>query len=537
MWQQGYLPVADSLAYSALVAALPIITMLVMIGVLRKPPWAAALAGLGTALVVAIGVYGMPTALAISSVTYGAAFGLFPICWIVFWAITLYRLTLESGKFEIIKDNIGGLTSDRRMQAILIAFALGAFIEGSAGFGTPVAVAATMLVGLGFTRFYAAGICLLANTAPVAFGSIGIPIIALAGLTGFPEMELSGWVGALCAPISLFIPAYLIWVMGGFSAVRGVLPAVIICGVAYAVTQFSVSNFIGPELVDITSGLACMVALVLLLMVWKPVDEFRLEGETSATLELESHGFKSSLHAWSPYLFLVGLVLLWTLPWFKGTVLETMTMRIEWPGLHNLVARMAPIVGEATPYGAVFTGNWASAAGTACMFATICSAAVLGVSPGAYVRLLGSVFQQLFLAIVTVASILGFAFLMNYSGAAATLGLAFASTGVVFPFFSAILGWLGVFMTGSDVSSNALFANLQVITANQLGLDPVLMASSNSAGGVMGKMISLQSIAVAGAATLMSSSEQVRLFRFTLKHSIFLASMMGLLTMAYAYLL
>ena len=537
MWQQGYLPVADSLAYSALVAALPIITMLVMIGVLRKPPWAAALAGLGTALVVAIGVYGMPTALAISSVTYGAAFGLFPICWIVFWAITLYRLTLESGKFEIIKDNIGGLTSDRRMQAILIAFALGAFIEGSAGFGTPVAVAATMLVGLGFTRFYAAGICLLANTAPVAFGSIGIPIIALAGLTGFPEMELSGWVGALCAPISLFIPAYLIWVMGGFSAVRGVLPAVVVCGVTYAVTQFSVSNFIGPELVDITSGLACMVALVLLLMVWKPVDEFRLEGETSATLELESHGFKSSLHAWSPYLFLVGLVLLWTLPWFKGTVLETMTMRIEWPGLHNLVARMAPVVGEATPYGAVFTGNWASAAGTACMFATICSAAVLGVSPGAYVRLLGSVFQQLFLAIVTVASILGFAFLMNYSGAAATLGLAFASTGVMFPFFSAILGWLGVFMTGSDVSSNALFANLQVITANQLGLDPVLMASSNSAGGVMGKMISLQSIAVAGAATLMSSSEQVRLFRFTLKHSIFLASMMGLLTMAYAYLL
>jgi L-lactate transport len=535
MWQQVYLPVADNLALSALVAALPIAVMLVMIGVLRKPPWAAAIAGLGTALTIAIGVYGMPTGLAVSSVTYGAAFGLFPICWIVFWAIVLYRLTLESGKFEIIKDTIGGLTSDRRMQAMLIAFALGAFIEGSAGFGTPVAVAATMLVGLGFTRFYAAGICLLANTAPVAFGSIGIPIIALAGLTGFPEMELSGWVGALCAPVSLFIPAYLIWVMGGFKAVNGVLPAVIVCGVSYAATQYGVSNFIGPQLVDITSGLAAIVALVLLLQVWKPADTFRLEGESEATMELKSHGFKPALHAWSPYLFLVVLVLLWTLPWFKNSVLETLTMRIEWPGLHNLIERMPPVVGEATPYGAVFTGNWGSAAGTACMFSTMLAAATLGVAPGTYVRLLGSVFQQLFLAIVTVASILGFAFLMNYSGAAATLGLAFATTGVLFPFFSAILGWLGVFMTGSDVSSNALFANLQVITANQLGLDAALMASANSAGGVMGKMISLQSIAVAGAATLMSSSEQVQLFRFTLKHSIFLASIMGLLTMVYAY--
>jgi len=537
MWQQVYLPVADSLAYSALVAALPIVVMLVMIGILQKPPWAAAVAGLGTALVIAIGVYGMPTGLAVSSVTFGAAFGLFPICWIVFWAIVLYRLTLESGKFEIIKDTIGGLTSDRRMQAMLIAFALGAFIEGSAGFGTPVAVGATMLVGLGFTRFYAAGICLLANTAPVAFGSIGIPIIALAGLTGFPEMELSSWVGALCAPISLFIPAYLIWVMGGLSAVRGVLPAVAVCGISYAAVQFGVSNFIGPQLVDISSGLAAIVALVLLLQVWKPADEFHLEGETGATLELKSHSFKPALHAWSPYLLLVVLVLLWTTPWFKGAVLETVTMRIEWPGLHNLVARMPPVVGEAAPYGAVFNGNWGSAAGTACMFSTMAAAAVLGVSPAAYIRLLGSVFNQLFLAFVTVASILGFAFLMNYSGAAATLGLAFAATGVVFPFFSAILGWLGVFMTGSDVSSNALFANLQVITANQLGLDAALMASANSAGGVMGKMISLQSIAVAGAATLMSSSEQVKLFRFTLKHSIFLASMMGLLTMAYAYLL
>ncbi len=535
MWQQVYLPVANNLALSALTAAIPILVLLVMIGVLRRPPWAAAIAGLGTSLIVALFVYGMPASLAVSSVGYGAAFGLFPICWIVFWAIVLYRLTLESGKFEIIKDSIGGLTSDKRMQAMLIAFALGAFIEGAAGFGTPVAVAATMLVGLGFNPFYAAGICLLANTAPVAFGSIGIPVVALAGLTGFPEMELSSWVGMICAPVSLFIPTYLMLVMGGWKALRGVLPAAAICGIAFSATQFGVSHYIGPQLVDIASGLVAITAIVVLLQFWKPADEFHLEGEHSATVEIKTHSFGPTLHAWSPYLFLVVLVLLWGTTWVKVNVLETVTTMIQWPGLHNQVLRMAPVVAEPTPYGAVFNGNWASAAGTACMLATMAAAVALGVSPGKYIRLLGSVFKQLFLAIVTVTSVLGFAFLMNYSGMAATLGLAFASTGAVFPFFSALLGWLGVFMTGSDVSSNALFANLQVITANQLGLDPALLASANSAGGVMGKMISLQSIAVAGAATLMSSSEQVKLFRFTLKHSIFLASVLGMVTMFYAY--
>jgi lactate permease len=536
MWQQIYLPVANNLALSALTAAIPILVLLLLIGVMRKPPWVAALAGLGTSIVIAISVYGMPASLAASAVGYGAAFGLFPICWIVFWAITLYRLTLESGKFEIIKDSIGGLTSDKRMQAMLIAFALGAFIDGAAGFGTPVAVAATMLVGLGFNPFYAAGICLLANTAPVAFGSIGIPVVALAGLTGFDEMELSGWVGSICAPVSLFIPTYLMLVMGGWKALRGVIPAAAVCGIAFAATQFGVSNYIGPQLVDIASGLVAIVAMVMLLLVWKPKDEFRLAGEHNATMELKTHRFGPTLHAWSPYLFLVALVLLWGTTWFKNNVLETVTTMIQWPGLHNQVIRMMPVVAEPTPYGAVFNGNWASAAGTACMLATMAAAATLGVSPGAYIRLLGSVFKQLFLAIVTVTSVLGFAFLMNYSGMAATLGLAFASTGVLFPYFSALLGWLGVFMTGSDVSSNALFANLQVITANQLGLDPVLMASSNSAGGVMGKMISLQSIAVAGAATLMTSAEQAKLFRFTFGHSIFLASVLGMVVMLYAYI-
>lgn len=536
MWQQIYLPVANSLPLSALTAATPILVLLVLIGILRRPPWVAALAGLGTSFLIAVLVYHMPASLAVSAVGFGAAFGLFPICWIVFWAIVLYRLTLETGKFEIIKDSIGGLTSDRRLQAMLIAFALGAFIEGAAGFGTPVAVAATMLTGLGFSRFYAAGICLLANTAPVAFGSIGIPVVALAGLTGLPQMELSGWVGSICAPVSLFIPSYLILVMGGVKALRGVVLAAAVCGVAFSATQFGISNFIGPQLTDIASGLVAIVALVLLLNVWKPADEFHLQGESTAAVEIRSHGFGPTLHAWSPYLFLVVLVLLWGSSWFKNDVLETVTVVIQWPGLHNLVARMPPIVGEPTPYGATFTLNWLSAAGTACAFATMAAAAVLGVSLGAYIRLLGSVFRQLFLAIVTVVAVLGFAFVMNYSGAAATLGLAFATTGFIFPFFSALLGWLGVFMTGSDTSSNALFANLQVITATQLHINPAILASANSAGGVMGKMISLQSIAVAGAATEMGTEEQVKLFRFTLKHSIFLASVMGVITMLYAYL-
>jgi lactate permease len=535
MWQQVYLPVANSLTLSTLTAAIPIFVLLLLVGIMRKPPWVAGLAGLAASFVVAIGAYEMPVPLAVSSVGYGAAFGLFPICWIVFWAVVLYRLTLETGKFEIIKDSIGGLTSDRRLQAMLIAFALGAFIEGAAGFGTPVAVAATMLAGLGFSRFYAAGICLLANTAPVAFGSIGIPVVALAGMTGIPELELSGWVGSICAPVSLFIPAYLILVMGGVSALRGVLPAAAVCGISFATTQFLVSNFIGPQLTDIASGLVAIVCMVLLLSVWKPADSFHLEGETEVTYDVKSHGFWKTVHAWSPYLFLVVLVLMWGTSWFKNNVLETATMVIQWPGLHNLVARMPPVVGEPTAYAALFTFNWLSAAGTACMLATMAGAAVLGVSPAGYVRLLVVVFKQLFLAIVTITSVLGFAFLMNYSGAAATLGLAFASTGFIFPFFSALLGWLGVFLTGSDTSSNALFANLQVVTANQLGLDPAILASANSAGGVMGKMISLQSIAVAGAATEMKSSEQAQLFRFTLKHSIFLASVLGMITMVYAY--
>ena len=534
MWQQNYVPVADSLALSTVAAAIPIFVLLLLIGILRKPAWIAALAGLVAALFVAIGIYGMPAGLAVSSAGNGAAFGLLPIGWIVYWAVVLYRVTLETGKFEIIKDSIGGLTSDRRLQAMLIAFAFGAFIEGAAGFGTPVAVAAAMLAGLGFSPFFAAGICLLANTAPVAFGSIGVPVVTLAGTTGIPELELSAWVGRLCAPISLFIPAYLVLVMGGFRGLKGVWPAAIVCGVCFASVQFTISNFIGPQLVDILAAITAIIGLVILFKFWQPKDNFVLEGEHQAAVTPKSHAFGPTLLAWSPYLFLVIFVLVWGYPVTKA-MLETTNIVFDWPGLHNQITRTAPIVAAPSPYGARFTLNWLAAAGSACALATVASAIVLRVSPLKYLSILGKVLKQLAFSLATIAMVLGLAYVMNYSGATVTLGEAFAKTGVLFPYFSAMLGWLGVFLTGSDTSANALFGNLQVVTAKSLGLDPSMMAASNSAGGVMGKMISLTSLAVAVAATGMQRSEEGKLFRFTVKHSVFLASLLGVIATIYAY--
>jgi lactate permease len=535
MWQQAYTPNDSGLALAAIVASAPILVLLYLLGVARKPAWMAALSGLATGLVLALFFYQMPVGLALSSVAYGAAFGMFPIGWIVFWAIILYRITLVTGRFEILKDSIGSLTDDRRLQALLIAFAFGAFIEGAAGFGTPVAVAAAMLAGLGFSPFYAAGICLLANTAPVAFGSIGIPVITLAGITQLPLQDLSTWVGRICAPVSFFVPTYLIMVMGGWKAVRGVLPAVLGCGLAFAGAQFYVSNYLGPQLVDIVSSLSAIGTMLLLSILWKPKDTFHLEGESGARVALKKHPIGEVLLAWSPYAFLVMFVLLWGEVEVKN-ILNQATMMINWPGLHNLVERVPPVTGKASPYAAVFTFNFFSASGTACMFAAFLSAIVLRVSPSQMAGVFATACKQLALSMLTIASVLGLAFLLNYCGATGTMGLALAATGVLFPFFSAILGWLGVFLTGSDTSANALFGNLQVVTANKLGLDPVLMAASNSAGGVMGKMISLQSIAVAAAATGMKPEDESKLFRFTLRHSVILASVIGLVVVAYNYL-
>ncbi len=526
MWQQTYTPIGGSLGLSALVAAIPIFALLFVLVALRLPAWKASLIGLAAATGVALGAYHMPGGPLLGSILYGAAFGLFPIGWIVYSAIVLYRVTVETGKFEIIKDSVGGLTDDKRLQALLIAFSFGAFIEGASGFGTPVAVAAAMMTGLGFTPFYAAAICLLANTAPVAFGSIGIPVITLAGLTGLPLRDLSANVGRICAPVSLFIPGYLVGVMGGWKAVRAVLPAVVVCGVAFAGTQFVVSNFFGPYLTDILGSLLAIICLVALLKIWRPRGAEAPPGHRHSAGEV--------IWAWMPYGLLVIFVSLWGIDAVK-LLLNKATYIFPWPDLHNQILRVPPAVGKAGPYPALYTFNMLSAAGTSCFLAAVCSALLLRVSVGQFLRILGATAKQLFFPEVTIATVLALAYLMNYSGATATLGLAFAATGALFPFFSALLGWLGVFLTGSDTSSNALFGPLQVVTATKLHLNPALMAAANSSGGVMGKMISLQSIAVAAAATRMPHEDEAKLFRFTLRHSIFLACVIGLVVVFYAY--
>jgi lactate permease len=532
MWQQNYTPVANSLGLSTLLAALPIFVLLYLLGIKRKPAWISALIGLAATIVVAGAVYRMPVGMMLSSVGYGAAFGLFPIGWVVFCSILLYRVTLESGKFDILKDSIGHLTSDPRLQVLLIAFAFGAFVEGAAGFGTPVAVSAAMLAGLGFSPFYAAAVCLLANTAPVAFGSLAIPITTLAGTTGLPIDRLSAGVGRICAPVSLIIPAYLIVVMGGWKSLRAVLPAAAVCGIFFAGTQFAISNFVGPTLTDILASLAAMAALVVLFRVWKPADKYDA-GEHHTASEVTVHGGGEVFRAWVPYGLLVVLILLWGYRPLQIRLNAT-NLAFAWPGLHNLVQRVPPVVGQASPYGAMYTFNWLSAAGTACLIAAILAAIVSGLTLKQFGKVFVHTVKQLILAELTYAAVLGLAYLMNYCGATGTLGLAFAATGALFPIFSSLLGWLGVFLTGSDTSANALFGTLQVVTATKLGLNQVLMASANSAGGVMGKMISLASIAVAAAATNMKPEDEGRLFRFTLKHSVILALAIGLVTMFYA---
>jgi lactate permease len=536
---------------SAVVAAIPIIVLFIMLGALRKPAWISAVAALISALAVSLVAYGMPVKLALASTVYGAAYGMFPIAWIVFASIMLYRIAVDTGKFEIIKDSVGGLTDDRRLQAMFIAFSFGAFIEGAAGFGAPVAVSGAMLAGLGFSPFYAAGICLLANTAPVAFGSIGIPVVTLANVTGLPLLPVSAMVGRLCAMISVIIPGYLVVVMTGPKKALEVWPAIVACGLSFASVQFYVSNYMGPELTDIMSSLTCIVVMVAVLKLWKPKNISRLEGDQPASVSLSKHTAGEIALAWSPYLLLVLFVLAWGEPDIKGAIdrwtnslmpsvlphSATVLNGIDVPGLHNLITRIPPVTPQPSPYAAVFTFNWLSASGSACFLAILATAVVLRVRPSKVVSAYVDTFRQLKFALVTIASMLGLAYLMNYSGMTSTLGLALAGTGKAFPFFSAVVGWLGVFLTGSDTSANALFGNLQVVTANALGLNPILTASVNSAAGVMGKMISVQSIAVAVAATGMSRDDESRLFRFTIKHSVLLMVVMALLSMMYAYVL
>jgi len=561
IWHQTYYLFGQGLAVSTLLAALPIFTLLFLLGVLRKAAWFAGSAGLVVALALAIIGYGMPVKAAVSAAAYGGAFGLLPISWIIFWAIALFRVTVETGKFEIIRDSIGNLTPDPRLQALLVAFSFGAFLEGGAGFGTPVAVAATMLVGLGFSPFSASAICLLANTAPVAFGAIGIPVITLAGTTGLPLNKLSGAVALMCSPAALILPVYLIVAMGGFRAMSGIWLPALGAGVSFAVVQMLVSVFMGPQLSAILAALSSMAVLIVILRIRHrkatnaeisaeaafaeiprsdlnaiSSKHFPKSGNATMTKVSSSHTINQILYAWVPYALLVFCVVLWGIAPIQR-VLNKGSLVFAWPWLNNVVVRMPPVTSAPSPYHAVFSLSLFSAAGTACMVATFLAAICLKVSLRRFGKLLLGVVRQLAIPIVTVSLVLGIGILMNYCGATATLGLAFASTGKLFPIFSPFLGLLGVFLTGSDTSSNALFGNLQVVTAAKLGLDPVLMAAANAAGGVMGKMISVQTIAVAAAATGLSVMDQSRLFRFTLKHSIILGLLIGGLALLYTYVL
>lgn len=546
MWPQTYSLFGLGLFSSALLTATPLFTLLFLLGVLRKPAWLAGLFGLAVALLLACGGYHMPVAIAVSAAGEGAAFGIFPITWIVFSALALFRVTSDTGKFAIIKDSVGRLTPDPRLQAMLIAFAFGAFLEGAAGFGAPVAIAATMLTGLGFSAFSASAVCLLANTAPVAFGSIGIPIVTLALTTGLPADKLAAAAGQLCAPVAFLIPGYVVIALWGFKGMAGAWVPALLTGATFAGVQLGVSNLMGAPLTDILASLASMAVLVGYSRIQRrerqtafvstrhrDIDEI-VKDETLEK-DAPSHSTATVLYAWLPYGLLVLCVLLWG--WKPvHTALDSLSFSFPWPWLHDMVRRMPPIVVQPAAYHAIYNVNWFAASGTACMVAAVLSAICYRMPPMQFVRVLFSVAKQLLLPTLTVTSVLAVAFVMSYCGATATLGLAFAATGKIFPFFSALLGWLAVFLTGSDTAANALFGNLQTITATKLGLSPVLMAATNSVGGTMGKMISLQTIAVAAAATGISTANQARLLQFTLKHSVLLVCVVGCVAMLLAYL-
>lgn len=539
MWTQNYQPVLDSLGLSAAAAALPLLVLGYSLGIGRIAAWKASGYALVAALIIACVIARMPLVPALAAAVYGAVFGLFAIGWMVYAAILLFDIVVASGRFDDIRRSLAAISPDPRIQALLIAFAFGAFMEGASGAGTPVAVSAALLAGLGFPPLLAGGICLLANTAPVGFGALGLPVVTLAAVTDLPLMPLSAAVGRICPIVGLIIPAYLTLVLAGRRGSKAVWPAVAVAGGTFATVQFLVANFIGPQLADILSALATIAAMLALLQVWQPPGDYRLPG---AALSRPDHvavstsplGRSAALKAWTPYLLLVVLVLAWGAPPVQR-YLDRSTLRVNIPGLHNVVERQPPVVDAANRYPAVFVFNWLSANGTACFLAAVLAAIWSGLGRRRLVSVMMTTGRRLVLPELAIALLMALAFVMNYAGTTATLGLALSATGPSFPFFSAYLGWLGVFLTGSDTSSNALFGNLQVVSARALGLNPILMAAVNTCGGVIGKMISVASISVAAAATGMPTSDESKLFRFTFWHSVMLTAAIGGVSLAYAY--
>jgi lactate permease len=574
-WTQNYDPLGNPVL-STLVAALPIVLLLGLLATNRVSAPLAALIGLLAAIAAAVLVFTPPevhdpdsggriawAGTVLAATGNGAAFGLLPIGWIVLAAIFLYALTVETGQFEIVKHSVVALSDDRRIQALMIAFCFGAFVEGAAGFGTPVAISAALLMGAGFRPLHAAALALIANTSPVAFGALGTPIITLAKVTQPEGVKLAEWTfllsqmaGRQLPFFSLIVPAWLVWTMAGWRGVVGVWPALVVCGGSFALVQFLVSNFVGPELVDVAGGLISLAALALFLRVWKPAETWRFPHETAdpPAAAAPAHSHRQVLYAWVPWLLLSVLVFVWGLPQVKTTLDRFTTPEIPVPLLHGVVHRTPPVVpepkpGEPPPPGekAVYSFNWLSATGTGIFLAAVLSAFWLRVGPWQFLRTFGRTCVRMRWPLFTIACMLALAFVTRFSGMDATLGLAFTRTGWLYPFCAPLLGWLGVALTGSDTSSNALFGSMQKITAERLagtGVLPasvtplravLLLATANSTGGVMGKMIDAQSIVVSAAATQQPGQEGA-ILRAVFWHSLALAVLMGLLVLAQAYL-
>ena len=530
-WTQNYTPLGN-LYLSAVVAAVPVVVLLGSLAFFHVKAHVAALLGLATALLVALFVYQMPGALAFSAALNGALFGILPIGWIVLNAIFLYDISVHTGEFENVKHTIAGLASDRRIQILLIGFSFGAFIEGASGFGTPVAICGAMLIGLGFKPLAAAGLALIGNTAPVAYGALGTPVTTLATVTGLPVGLLSAMVGRQLPFFSVLVPFWLVWAMAGFAGMLEVWPACVVAGVFFAIPQYVVSNHVGPELVDIIAAAVSILAVYLLLKVWQPKKIWRFEGEAAAPTGGPKVTVGEAWRAWMPWLILSVSVFVWG--YFKTDLNKVSNPAWKIPWLHQLVMKAPPLVPKPTPEGAVWAFSWLSATGTALLVAGILSGFLLGLKPGQMLSLYGKTLNRVKYSLLTIVAMLALGFTTRYCGSDSTMGLAFASTGHLFPFFSAMLGWLGVALTGSDTSSNVLFGNLQKVSAQQLGLNPILTCASNSSGGVMGKMIDAQSIVVAGVATG-QQGEEGTILRYVFFHSLALAILVGILVYLQAY--
>jgi lactate permease len=528
-WTQQIDPL-NSIALSALVAALPI--LFIFIALYKKMKgYLASLLTVLLAILIAVVVYGMPIGLSLLSAAHGALYGLLPICWIIISAVFLFNITVESGQFAIIRNFMASVTPDRRLQALLIAFSFGAFLEGAAGFGAPVAISAAMLVGLGFNPLYAAALCLIANTAPVAFGSVGTPILMAARVSDIPDMAISQMVGRTLPILSVIVPFYLVVLMSGLKKSVEVLPAIIVSGVSFAFMQWLTANYLGPMLPDVLAGITSIFFLMLLLRFWKPAATWRFKEEPPQTIESTlKYSGAQVFRALSPFIIMTMIIVAWGLEPTKAALNSIGYMKFDIPGLHDAISKPdgTPLVIKA------FDFNYLSAPGTAVVLAALISIPLAGLSYRRGLRIFLSTLKQLRFSIITIASVVGFAFVANNSGMSITMAMALAGTGAMFPFFSPMLGWLGVFLTGSDTSSNALFSKLQATSAEAIGVDPVVTVSANASGGVTGKMISPQSIAI-GAAAVGLVGKESDLFRFTVKHSFIMLFVIAVITFVQAY--